>query len=162
MVRKYSTISAVLQFLVSMTLIGIVSLWTLSANKDPPSWSRLKSALYVTFSRPVFLLSLICIFNLLFLGHGSAFRTFISRRFWTVLARLSYNVYLVFPIVAGQFNSSMASPLYLTYNEMVWQMLYEIPTSFIVALFFYLFVERPISNLMFGQKSNEKQRLSIL
>jgi hypothetical protein len=29
-------------------------------------------------------------------------------------------------------------------------MLYEIPMSFLVALFFYLFVERPISNFIFG------------
>ena len=155
--KKYNVINATLQFLISMGIIAFLSLWTLSANKDPPSWSRMKSALFITLSRPAFLLCLVCLFNLLFLGHGSSIQTFFSRRFWTVLARLTYNVYLVFPIVAGQFNSSMSSPLYLTYNEMIWQMLYEIPMSFVLALFFYLFVERPIANLMFGGKSNKKQ-----
>jgi hypothetical protein len=84
-----------------MGLIAFLSIWTLSVNKDPPSWSRLKSALYITLSRPAFLLSLICLFRLLLLGHGKPLKTFFARRFWTVFARLSYNVYLVFPIVAG-------------------------------------------------------------
>lgn len=71
-VKKYNVIYATLQFLISMGIIAFLSLWTLSANKDPPSWSRMKSALFITLSRPAFLLCLVCLFNLLFLGHGSS------------------------------------------------------------------------------------------
>jgi len=69
-----------------------------------------------------------------------------------VLARLSYSTYLVFAIVAAQFISSMQDPLYLTYNEMFWQMIYEILVSFMVAVLIYMFIERPAANLIFGIK----------
>lgn len=101
-----------------IAILGAIGYWPRSANQDPPSWSRLKSALFVTLSRPTFLLCIICIMYCLFLNHCLCCKRFIARRFWTVLARLSYGVYLVFPIFSAQFSSSMGYPLYLTYNEM--------------------------------------------
>jgi len=54
------------------------------------------------------------------LDYGKFMKTILSRHFWTFLAKLSYGVYLLFPLVAGHFNSSMGSPLYLTYIEMIY------------------------------------------
>ena len=91
------------------------------------------------------------------LDYGKFLKRFMTRQFWTVVARLSYSTYLVFAIVAAQFISSMQDPLYLTYNEMFWQMTYEISASFLVAFFFYMFIERPAANLIFGVRKDVSQ-----
>lgn len=92
---------AIPSMLASIAILGVIGYTPRSANKDPPSWSRLKSATFISLSRPIFLLCIICIFYILFLDHCLACKRFISGRFWTVLARLSFGVYLVFPIFSG-------------------------------------------------------------
>lgn len=143
---------AITSMFVSVGLLGFIGYAPRSANKDPPSWSRLKSASFITFSRPVFLLSIICIFYVLFLDHCLMCKRFVAGRFWTVLARLSYGVYLVFPIFSGQFSSSMGAPLYLTYQEMMYQMIFSIVGSFLTAMVIYLIWERPVVHLVYGHK----------
>lgn len=136
--------------LICYGVLGAVGYAPRSANKDPPSWSRQKSAVFITLSRPTFLLCLICIFYVLFLNHCKPCKTFLARRFWAVLARLAYGTYLIFPVFSGQFASSMGSPLYLTYNEMFYQMIFSILGSVVAAAVIYLFWERPIVHLIYG------------
>ena len=42
----------------------------------------------------------------------------------------------------------MSSPLYLTYNEMTYLMLYNIVASYLAAVFVYAFLERPIAHCL--------------
>jgi peptidoglycan/LPS O-acetylase OafA/YrhL len=49
----------------------------------------------------------------------------------------------------------MADPLYLTYSEMFFLLLFNIVGSFVVAFFVYLFIEKPISNFIAELKSNK-------
>ena len=146
---------ALLACATALGTLGFISIFPLSANKDPPSWSRLRNATFISLSRPAFLLALICLFYLLFLDYGQALKRFCARRFWAVLSRLSYGVYLVFPIVAAQFNSAMSSPLYLTYNEMIYQMFYNIVSSHLVAVVVYILLERPISQCLRAYWTNK-------
>ena len=71
-----------------------------------------------------------------------------ARKLWTIVSRLGYCVYLVFPIVAGNFSSSMSSPLYLTYNEMFYLMIFNIAGSLFVSLAVYIMVEHPVQKLL--------------
>lgn len=137
-----------------LSILIFVSLFPLSANREPPSWSQMKSAVFIGLSRPAYLTAVLWIFHLQWLNHGRFLKKFMTRQFFTVVARLSYSTYLVFAIVAAQFISSMQDPLYLTYNEMFWQMTYEIVASFLVAFLFYMFIERPAANLIFGIKKD--------
>jgi hypothetical protein len=100
--------------------MGYLCLRPITANRDPLSWTRTQSALFLTFQRPIFLISLSTLIYLMMLDYGKFMKTILSRHFWTFLAKLSYGVYLLFPLVAGHFNSSMGSPLYLTYIEMIY------------------------------------------
>merc|ERR1740117_1567982 len=106
---------------------------------DPPSWSKLKSAVFVCTSRPAYLVAICSMIYLLWDNKSPFLKRLLSHRFWSILARLSFGVYLVFPIVAGLFGSSMMFPLYLTYNEMIYQMFYSIIFSFIAAIFVFVF-----------------------
>jgi hypothetical protein len=103
---------------------------------------------FVSLSRPAFLLGLICLFYLLWLNQGGAVKRFFSRQIWAIPARLSYSVYLVFPITSAQFNSSMDSALYLTYNEMFFQLIFNMLSAFLAAIVAYVLIEAPLRNLI--------------
>ena len=109
---------ALISSFVDMAIITFICTYPLSANMDPSSWSQQKSALFISLTRPAFLICLIFLFYILFLNHGLFLKRGFSANMWAVLARLSYANYLVFPITTALFNSSMKTPLYLTYNEM--------------------------------------------
>ena len=87
--------------LICIGALGLMAYYPRSANKDPPSWSRMKSAIFVTLARPSYLVCIMIIMYCLFLNHCLGCKRFLARRFWSVLARLSYGVYLVFPIFSG-------------------------------------------------------------
>ena len=71
-----------------------------------------------------------------------------SRRFYAVLARLSYIFYLVFPVVATQFAGGMADPSYLTYMEMIYKIFYNIVVTNLVAMALYVLFERPFAHCL--------------
>ena len=162
--RRYSPLKGVMATLLgfaAIALIGLISIAPLSVNKAPPSWSRLKSAIYIVFAMPVFCLCLMAIFTMYWLGYYERTKRFFARRFWAVPGRLSYCIYLLFPIVAGQFSSAMTSPLYLTYNEMFYQMIFDIIGSFLAAMLLYLFIEKPLSNIIFGSQTPVRKNESL-
>jgi peptidoglycan/LPS O-acetylase OafA/YrhL len=92
-----------------------------------------------------------CLFYLLWLNHAQGMKRFFARRMWAVPARLSYGVYLVFPITSAQFNSSMDAALYLTYNEMFFQLIFNMLCAFAAALVAYVLIEAPLKNLLAGR-----------
>ena len=130
----------------SFVILGFVCIYPIQANKDPTLWSAEKSALFVSLSRPAFLFCLVMLFYLLFLGHANGLKKMMCWRVWTIGSRLSYLIYLVFPIVAGLFASSMHNPLYLTYSEMLWMMVFNIVFSTLFAIAIYLFFEHQFYN----------------
>mmetsp|Transcript_14415 Transcript_14415/g.24579 ORF Transcript_14415/g.24579 Transcript_14415/m.24579 type:complete len:249 (-) Transcript_14415:17-763(-) len=135
-------------FLACFGLIALICTLPLSANKDPTSWSKFESAIFVSLSRPLFLLCLICWFYLLWVGHSALVKTVVTWRVWGFLSKLSYLIYLLFPIIAGNFSSSMSNPLYLTYSEMIYLMVFNIAASLFFSVIIYLLVESPAIELL--------------
>jgi peptidoglycan/LPS O-acetylase OafA/YrhL len=134
---------AFLACIVCLSVLGFLSYYPISAQRDPPSWSRIKSAIFVTLSRPLFLISIIILIKILLLNNYIFLKRQMSRRFWAYFSRISYEIYIIFPIVLGQFSSSMGYPLYLTYNEMIYQMIFSILGCIFIGSLVYLFIERP-------------------
>ena len=147
--------------LASFGLLAFLSTYPRSANNDPASWSREKSAIFVSLSRPAFLMALMCLFYLLWLNHASGMKRFFSRRMWAVPARLSYGIYLVFPITSAQFNSSMDAALYLTYNEMFFQLIFNMLCALIAAMVVHVLIEAPLKNLLAGRTEIESYSSSL-
>ena len=67
----------------------------------------------------------------------------LSHAVWCPLAKLSYLVYLVFPLVNASLLSSMSQSLVLSYYTMFQLMSYAIVFSYVVALGIHLFFEGP-------------------
>lgn len=104
-------------FAVAFLVICYVVFSPLSANSDPPAWSRLRNALFISLSRPAFILCLMVCMTNVFLGHGKTLRAFFASAVWVPMARLSYLVYLLFPILNMIIVSSIQQSLFISYNS---------------------------------------------
>jgi hypothetical protein len=60
---------ALLTSIVCISVLGFLSYYPISAQRDPPSWSVIKSAIFITLSRPVFLISIIILIKILLLNN---------------------------------------------------------------------------------------------
>lgn len=65
--------------IVVVSILIFVSLFPLSANREPPSWSTMKSSVFIGLSRPAYLMSVLWIFHLQWLGYGKFFKRFMTR-----------------------------------------------------------------------------------
>ena len=122
-------------------------------------WSRLHNSLFVAFSRPIFLLGLAVIILNLFVNNNPTFKSFLSSKLFLILGRFSYAAYLIFPIVIAILVSSMDNSLYLNYNEMFWLFGYNLVATFFVAFIIYLYVEKPIANVLDAFVLKKKDKL---
>ena len=91
----------ILLSLSSLGLLGFLALYPRGANKDPPSWSRLKSAVFISLGRVAFLVCIMFLLIAFMMNNFVCIKRFFSRRLWAMTARLALSIYLVFPIVAG-------------------------------------------------------------
>ena len=148
-------------FLCAFGVLAFVSIYPKSVNGDPASWSAHKSALFVAVSHNAYLACVVAIFGLMWLGYGAFFKRHFSRVTWTVLSRLCFGVYLVFPVMAALFNSSMKSALYLTYNEMVYQLIFSILSSFLAAFLLFILIEAPSKNVLSSLSSSKPPQKPI-
>ena len=133
-----------MSYLISWGLIGFVTLYPLEANKEPTLWSNLHNSLFISLSRPIFLISLSIIIVNLYLDNGLIAKKFLSSNKFAILAKFSYAIYLIFPIVISILVSSMTSSLYLSYNEMFWLLCYNVVASFLFGFLVHLIIEKPI------------------
>ena len=94
-------------YTLALTTICFVTLYPLPANMHPTEWSNLHNSLFISLSRPLFVIALMLLMVCMLLDHGRWVKTFFSARIWVPLSRLSYVVYLVVPIVNSVLISSM-------------------------------------------------------
>ena len=96
------------------------------------------------------------------LDNGRQLKKILSIKFFTVLSRLSFSSFLVFPIVASIFVSSIQSSLNLALFNVVYLLLFNLSFSFLTAWIVFVIVENPINRLfrLLLTKDKEKIRLS--
>ena len=102
-----SNLFAWVTYILSLTAIGFVTLYPLPANKNPVKWSNLHNSLFIALSRPLFILAIMGLMLCMTLDKGRMLKGFFSFKFWIPLSRLSYGVYLVFPLINATLISSL-------------------------------------------------------
>lgn len=98
---------ALVTYILALTALGFVTLYPKPANENPVKWSNLHNSLFISLSRPLFILALMAIMICMILDHGRILKGFFSLQFWVPLSRLSYVVYLTFPLVNATLISSL-------------------------------------------------------
>ena len=93
------------------------------------------------------------------LDNGRQLKKILSIKFFTVLSRLSFSSFLVFPIVASIFVASIQSSLDLAIFNVVYLLLFNLVFSFLTAWIVFMIVENPINRLFRLMFSKEKEKL---
>ena len=91
------------------------------------------------------------------LNHGHMFKSAMSRDFWVPLSKLSYLVYLIFPIIDATLISSMNQALFLSYLTMFYLLAFNFAFCFIAGFFCHIFIEGPLMNLIFAGQISAKE-----
>ena len=73
-------------------------------------------------------------------------------KFWVPLAKLSYVVYLIFPIIDATVISSMSQALFLSYNTMFYLLAFNFFFCMIAGFFCHILIEGPLMNLIFSRQ----------
>ena len=133
-------------------MIGFVTLYPLPANKNPVKWSNLHNSLFIALSRPIFILGLMIVMTCMILDQCRIFKSFLSMTFWVPLAKLSYIVYLIFPIINAVVISSMSDALFLSYYTMFYLLAFNFFFCQVAGFFCFIFVEGPLTNLIFSRQ----------
>ena len=134
----------------AVTIIGFVTLYPLPANKNPVKWSNLHNSLFIALSRPFFLLGIMLLMTCMALDKGRMLKNIFSASPWVPLSKLSYLVYLIFPIIDATLISSMNQALFLSYLTMFYLLAFNFSFCIIAGFICHIFVEGPLMNLIFA------------
>ena len=114
--------------------------------------------MFITFSRPFFLIGLMMIMTCMILEQGRLLRNVFSASFWVPLSRLSYVVYLIFPLINARLISSMQQSLYLSYLTMFYLLAFNFVFCMLAAFLANIFIEAPLYNLMISRQIRTRDR----
>ena len=127
-----------------------MTLYPLPANKNPVAWSNLHNSLFISLSRPLFVMAIMAIMVCMALDHGHMLKVAMSANFWVPLSKLSYMVYLIFPIIDATLISSMNQALFLSYLTMFYLLAFNFAFCMIAGFFCHMLIEGPLMNLIFA------------
>ena len=143
-----SAVYAVTSFSLTFLLILYLIFSPHSANLDPLKWTRLHNSLYVSISRPLFIMCLMVMMTNFFLGHGKLLKAFFSLSIWAPMARVSYLVYLMFFMLNSILLSSMSESIYLNVINVIYLLIGNYIFHFAAAFIVSLLVEQPIQSVI--------------
>ena len=124
----------------------------------------LENNVYITFTRFLWAVGLALIVIACHNGYGWFVNSFLSMSLWTPLARMTFNAYLVHPIVMTVVYGQLQTTLHYTDITMACFFVVFVVLSYAVAGLVCIFVEFPLSSIemlvfsLFGSKGRESQR----
>ncbi len=89
-------------------------------------------------------------------------KNFFALQFWAPLSRLSYLVYLIFPLINATLISSMNQALFLSYYTMFYLLAFNFVFCMVAGFVCHIFVESPLMNLILAWQIRAKESESRL
>ena len=154
----YSVMWVIAGVIMILSLYGLVFIWQ---GHIP---TRGENVMYMTFSRFAWGIALALIVFACHNGYGWFINSFLSMKIWTPLSRMTFNAYLVHPIVLGVIFGSLQKTIHYGDVTMAVFTVACVVISYGVAGVICLFVELPLGSvemLMFklaGVRGRESQR----
>ena len=117
-----------------------------------PTWhghvpSKAENIIYIMFSRSVWSIGLALLVFVCHYGYGGIVNKFLSMKFWIPLSRISYNAYLLHPLVLSVIFGSVRKPIYYEDYSLTVYAAGIVVLSYGAAAVVSVFVEFPIGNL---------------
>jgi len=110
-------------------------------------WNLLQDVMYMTFARVGFTLGVAWAMYSFHKKHGGVVRELLSLYIWVPLARLTYTVYLVHPMVIFVLNFSTTTTFHYSATYGAVRYSSHLLLAYCVGLVFHLAVEKPTANL---------------
>lgn len=154
-----SAVYGVASYTLIFVLICYIVFSPLPANKHPTKWSNLRNSLFISLSRPIFIMCLMVMMTNILLGHGKLLGRFFGSSLWVSFSKLSYTVYLIFPILNAVLISSMSQSLFLSYTEMIYLLVANFVFNFGAAFMVNILVQAPIQKVIYQAIGIKKYHL---
>ena len=134
-----------------------------------PTWhghvpTLAENIIYNMFSRTVWSIGLALLVFVCHYGYGGIVNKFLSMKFWIPLSRISYNAYLIHPLILSVIFGSARKPVYYEDYSLTMYACGIVVLSYGAAAVVSVFVEFPIGNLeqalfkLVGLKRHESAR----
>ena len=140
----------VIAYMIGLFLILFLILITFNANSEPWTWPQWLNAVYLSFSRPLFIIGIYIFALAMFVGRLQGIRNILGNEIMTPIARLTFCIYLVHPIIISSFYSTVDTSQYLRLLSVIGYFLAFLLISFLVSIVLFLLVEAPISHQLRG------------
>ena len=109
--------------------------------------TRAENVVYITFSRFAWGIGLALLVFACHNGYGGLINTFLSMKIWTPLSRMTFNAYLVHPIVLTVVYGQLQKSIHLTDITMATYTIAVVVLSYAIAGLVCLFVEFPLGSI---------------
>ena len=142
-------------------LYGLVFIW----HGHTPS--KAENILYITFSRFAWGVGLALIVFACHNGYGGFINTFLSMKMWTPLSRMTFNAYLVHPVVLTIMYGQLQTTIHYTDITMASYSVAAVVFSYGVAGVICLFVEFPLGTIeilifkLFGLQRDSQRHVNL-
>ena len=126
-----------------------------------------ENIIYITFSRFLWALCLAAMVFACHNGYGWFINAFLSMKIWTPLARMTFNAYLVHPILLTLVYGQLQTTIHYTNITMACYTVSFVVLSYGVAAIICVFVELPLGTVemlvfkAFGYKGRNSQRQDV-
>jgi peptidoglycan/LPS O-acetylase OafA/YrhL len=129
-------------FLFSLALINFsIFIAHLTNTEDLP---MIYHALMLAFNKTLFVIGLGFIIHLTFLGKFGLIKSFLSLKFFTVVSRLTYGIYLIHLYFMGVIYFSTTGTYYLSFVEFIYLTVGFVSLSFVTSFVLSLLLESPV------------------
>lgn len=122
------------------------------------SWSDFASVMYLDFGRMLWAMCWAVITLLCYYGYLPVIDGFLSLPLWTPLARLTYGVYLLHPLVIKLAAGTAMQYYTFSAQDMFYRSLTNTICSFIGSVLLWMLVERPIVTLTSSFSKRDRSR----
>ena len=137
-------------YVIGLFLILFLILITFNANSEPWTWPQWVNAVYLSLSRPLFIIGIYIFALATFVGRLQGIRNILGNEILTPIARLTFCIYLVHPIIISSFYSNVDTSQYLRLLSVIGYFLAFLLISLMVSVVLFLLVEAPISHQFRG------------
>ena len=140
-ISLYTVMWAVSAVLLASTVYGLYPIWY---GHIP---STAENVLYTTFSRFAWGIGLALMVFACHTGYGGVINSFLSMKIWTPLARMTYNAYLVHPVVLTVLYAQMQKSIHVTDLTMAILAVAFVVLSYAIGGVVCLVVEFPLGSV---------------
>ena len=129
-----------------ITMIAVVAL-PFFANLNGYAWAMVSNAIFFAVSRFFYITSIMAIIIAILIGRGKILKSLLSIYFFTPLSKLTFVVYLIFPLIIGAGYFDTSGDISASFTKAIMSMISNTILCYLFAFFLYLIWQKPIANL---------------